>query len=304
MQSLCNSLQLKYDQLEKQRNSTNTVRVLSANCSDCSRLRRDYDELKIRYEEVQKNENSRISSSTRVYSTVSCNDCPKLRVEIKTKDDTISNIRSQISNYTAKILTLEGQLYTLNATSSKPAVVYTQTVSRPGDLQRIAYLNGQVQQYLALVNSLRSEIKVLNEENQRYTYRIRELESRPREVQLVEKELSTEIRQEMRALKVEVGQLSNDNILLRRENANLKREIMSVQKTSHIIIQQPMIPIQEERPSRHYRKPMTGRRNYESSLSVEKLAYPQKMRYDDLDRKIQMLQMENDYLKGTFYSEI
>jgi hypothetical protein len=49
---------------------------------------------------------------------------------------------------------------------------------------------------------------------------------------------------------------------------------------------------------------MTGRRNYESSLSVEKLAYPQKMRYDDLDRKIQMLQMENDYLKGTFYSEI
>lgn len=55
MQSLCNSLQLKYDQLEKQRNSTNTVRVLSANCSDCNRLRRDYDELKIRYEDVQKN---------------------------------------------------------------------------------------------------------------------------------------------------------------------------------------------------------------------------------------------------------
>jgi hypothetical protein len=44
------------------------------------------------------------------------------------------------------------------------------------------------------VNSLRSEIKVLNDDNQRYTYRIRELESRPREVQLVEKELSGEIR--------------------------------------------------------------------------------------------------------------
>lgn len=223
---------------------------------------------------------------------------------MKTKDDTISSMRSQISNYTAKILTLEGQIYSLNATSSKPSVVYTQTVSRPGDLQRIAYLNGQVQQYLALVNSLRSEIKVLNDDNQRYTYRIRELESRPREVQLVEKELSSEIRQEMRALKVEVGQLSNDNILLRRENANLKREIMSLQKSSHIIIERPVSPIQEERPSRHYRKSMVGRRNYDSSIGVQKLPYPQKMRYDDLDRKIQMLQMENDYLKGTFYSEI
>ena len=94
LQSLCNTLQLKYDQLEKQRNSTNTVRVLSANCSDCNRLRRDYDELKIRYEEVQKNENSRITSSTRVYSTVSCNDCPILRREIEIKDDTISSMRS------------------------------------------------------------------------------------------------------------------------------------------------------------------------------------------------------------------
>jgi hypothetical protein len=72
----------------------------------------------------------------------------------------------------------------------------------------------------------------------------------------------------MRALKVEVGELSNDNILLRRENANLKREIMSLQKSSHIIIERPVSPIQEERPSRHYRKSTVGRRNYDSSISV------------------------------------
>lgn len=110
------------------------MRVLTADCSDCNRLRRDYDELKIRYEDLQKSDNSRLTTSTRVYSTVSCNDCPRLRGEVKSKDDTISSLRSEISNYTAKILTLEGQIYTLNATAAKPSVVYTQTVSRPGDL--------------------------------------------------------------------------------------------------------------------------------------------------------------------------
>jgi hypothetical protein len=72
----------------------------------------------------------------------------------------------------------------------------------------------------------------------------------------------------MRSLKLEVGELSNDNIFLRRENANLKREIMELQKSSHIIIDQPVSPIIEERPGRHYRKSTLGRRKYDSSISV------------------------------------
>lgn len=69
---------------------------------------------------------------------------------------------------------------------------------------------------MALINSLRSEIKVLNEESQRYGARVRELESRPREVQYVEKGISEEVRREMAALKIEIGELSSDNMLLRR----------------------------------------------------------------------------------------
>lgn len=37
------------------------------------------------------------------------------------------------------------------------------------------------------------------------------------------------MREEMKGLKIEIGELSNDNILLRRQNAALKREIMNLQ---------------------------------------------------------------------------
>ena len=88
----------------------------------------------MKYDELQRNENSRLSAVTRIYSTASCSDCSRLRSEIRSKEDLILNLRSDISNCNAKILTLEGQIFTFNATSSKPSVIYTQTVSRPNDL--------------------------------------------------------------------------------------------------------------------------------------------------------------------------
>jgi hypothetical protein len=36
---------------------------------------------------------------------------------------------------------------------------------------------------------------------------------------------------------------------------------------------------------------MIGKKNYESNINIERMPYPQKVKYDDLDRKIQMLQM-------------
>ena len=134
LQSLCQQLQLKYDQLQKQRNTlSSSVRVLSTNCSDCSRVKRDYDDLRIRYDDFQRSEASRVNSNTKYYTQSTCNDCPRLRTEIKNKDDTILTLRAEASNLNAKILALEGQILTLNATSSR-SVVYTHNVSRPNDL--------------------------------------------------------------------------------------------------------------------------------------------------------------------------
>lgn len=69
---------------------------------------------------------------------------------------------------------------------------------------------------------------------------------------------------------------------------------MNLQKTSHIIIeQQPrsFSPINQDRSGRHFRKSMIGKKNYESAINIERMPYPQKVKYEDLDRKIQMLQM-------------
>lgn len=57
---------------------------------------------------------------------------------------------------------------------------------------------------------------------------------------------------------------------------------MGLQKATHIIVERPVSPVNEERSGRHFRKSTLGRKNYESSINLEKIAYPQKVQYDNL----------------------
>lgn len=71
-----------------------------------------------------------------------------------------------------------------------------------------------------------------------------------------------------------------------------------------------MIGINEDRKSRHFRKPVipvnvnVNKSPYVLDSVQSKMPYQERMKQEDLSRKIELLQMENDYLRGNFYTEI